>query len=205
MNETRSQQEPSMEEILASIRRIISEDTKETPEPAAEPEPEPAPPPPVAEAPRPAPAPVPEPAAAAEPEDDDILELTEVAEDEADFPPARAATPPRPAPRYEPPPPEPSVRDLLGPSGPMNDDPRLVSNSAAEATRAAFARLVDEADVPFALSGSTPIGAGLTVEDIVRELLRPMLRDWLDRNLPGMVERIVEREVSTIGRRVGRR
>jgi hypothetical protein len=44
---------------------------------------------------------------------------------------------------------------------------------------------------------------GRPVEDLVMELLRPMLRDWLDRNLPTIVERIVEREVRYLSRRRG--
>lgn len=43
-------------------------------------------------------------------------------------------------------------------------------------------------------------GTGNTLEDLVRELLKPMLREWLDANLPGVVERIVTREVERITR-----
>ena len=43
-------------------------------------------------------------------------------------------------------------------------------------------------------------GAGNTLEDLVKELLKPMLREWLDANLPGVVERIVTREVERITR-----
>jgi cell pole-organizing protein PopZ len=44
-------------------------------------------------------------------------------------------------------------------------------------------------------------GNGKTVEDLVKEMLRPMLKDWLDRNLPPMVERYVEREIVRLTRR----
>ena len=44
-------------------------------------------------------------------------------------------------------------------------------------------------------------GSGKTVEDIVKEMLRPMLKEWLDRNLPQMVERFVEREIVRLTRR----
>jgi cell pole-organizing protein PopZ len=39
-----------------------------------------------------------------------------------------------------------------------------------------------------------------TLEDLVREMLRPMLKAWLDDNLPGMVERIVRAEIERVSR-----
>jgi len=42
---------------------------------------------------------------------------------------------------------------------------------------------------------------GVTLEDIVRELLHPMLREWMDDNLPPMVERIVQKEMEKLARR----
>lgn len=51
---------------------------------------------------------------------------------------------------------------------------------------------------------SPPLALGdgaRTIEDIVRELLRPMLKSWLDENLPGMVERMVRAEIERIARR----
>ena len=47
--------------------------------------------------------------------------------------------------------------------------------------------------------------AGETLEDIVKGLLRPMLRQWLDDNLPGMVERLVQREIEKIASGARRR
>ncbi len=46
---------------------------------------------------------------------------------------------------------------------------------------------------------------GRTLEDVVRELLRPLLKQWLDTNLPGIVEAQVKAEVERISRggRVG--
>lgn len=41
-------------------------------------------------------------------------------------------------------------------------------------------------------------GSERTLEGLVRELLRPMLKDWLDQNLPGIVERMVSREIMRI-------
>jgi cell pole-organizing protein PopZ len=40
----------------------------------------------------------------------------------------------------------------------------------------------------------------ITIEQMTRELLRPMLKDWLDEHLPAVVERMVEREISKISR-----
>ena len=42
---------------------------------------------------------------------------------------------------------------------------------------------------------------GITLEDIVREMLHPMLREWMDDNLPPMVERIVQKELEKLARR----
>ena len=39
-----------------------------------------------------------------------------------------------------------------------------------------------------------------TLEDLVREMLRPLLKSWLDDNLPGMVERIVKAEIERVSR-----
>ena len=39
-----------------------------------------------------------------------------------------------------------------------------------------------------------------TLEDLVREMLRPMLKGWLDDNLPGLVERLVRAEIERVSR-----
>jgi cell pole-organizing protein PopZ len=133
--------EPSMEEILASIRRIITEDG-DVPAPAGTltvPEPEPAPDEPIAA-----------PAA-------DVLELTQ-------------------------PLPEPV-------SG-----PELISQATAAVTSQSLAALS-------ALAVRGYEGSENTLEGLVREMLKPLLRDWLDANLPTLVERIVTREVERITRR----
>ncbi len=92
---------------------------------------------------------------------------------------------------------QPSPRDV-------KDDPMpsaktgLVSDTAASASTGAFAKLTstltpEETD--------TAISDGKTVEALVREMLEPMLKDWLDQNLPEIVERLVEKEISKIARR----
>jgi cell pole-organizing protein PopZ len=73
------------------------------------------------------------------------------------------------------------------------DDEALVSDMAADATSSAFAGLS-------AALGSSRI-EGRTMEDIVKELLRPMLKEWLDANLPSLVEQIVREEVERLSRR----
>ena len=39
-----------------------------------------------------------------------------------------------------------------------------------------------------------------TLEDLVKEMLRPMLKSWLDDNLPSLVERIVKAEIERVSR-----
>jgi cell pole-organizing protein PopZ len=43
-------------------------------------------------------------------------------------------------------------------------------------------------------------GRGKTVDDFIVDLLRPLVKSWLDQNLPTMVERIVEREIKSLTR-----
>ncbi|HLI20257.1 MAG TPA: DUF2497 domain-containing protein [Stellaceae bacterium] len=197
-----------MEEILASIRRIISEDGEgreaaPAPAPAAAPA---APPPaqaPAAKAAPPEPAAPPRPALVADAEDDeDVLVLTEEAPDE-DAPPA---PPPRveesplalemdePPPEPEPLPAEPSPL----PSPPPRVDDRLISEQAAAASLAAMSELVTRSYREPNIE-SLPMGnANQTLEDLTRELLRPILKSWLDDNLPQIVERIVREEIGRL-------
>ncbi len=193
------QQEPSMEEILASIRRIISEDPQpaEAAPPPADPladfEPTPAAaaaPPPVEEDPfasfEPTPVFTPEPAPQPEPVVDDVFDLT---------PAMRLEPEPEPEPEIIPQPyyraPEPEPAPALQPE----EEDRLMSAATEAAAASALAGLV----VPKIMS-STGL-EGLTVESIVRELLRPMLREWMDNNLPTLVERLVEAEIERLSRR----
>lgn len=190
-----------MEEILASIRRIISEDEApaETAQPAAaeaapaQPEPEPA-----AEA-APEPAPEPEPIAAeAAPEpaaEEEVLDLTERYEEPAPAPAAPAAFDtvgdieatlrPDPFPAADPVPtsydPEPSEA--------------LVSDRTADSAASAFAGLAASLTMP---------REGRNLEDVVKELMKPLLKDWLDQNLPAIVEAEVRAEVERIARRGAR-
>ncbi len=57
-----------------------------------------------------------------------------------------------------------------------------------------------EAVAPGSDLGQRAIGGG-TMDDLVRELLRPMLKEWLDARLPGLVEAVVREEIERIVRR----
>jgi uncharacterized protein len=219
MTQPAKAQEPSMEEILASIRRIIADDDTKSPQaaaPAAEPPvvqaaPAPAPavpprnpaarptlvepnafdaPPPAAP---PEPAPVPPIDGAGEDAAPDILELTESMT--ASVPEASAPGPEMEAPSA------PQFRTIDGSSDIGFDDgpsprairdpqPQLLSRSTSAAVDSAFNTLAQTVLVQNAR----------TLEDLVREMLRPMLKSWLDENLPGMVERLVRAEIERVSR-----
>lgn len=78
------------------------------------------------------------------------------------------------------------------PPAPAPTEPSLVSQSAYEATRNSLAALSALKAVPVPGAAEGPLEAA------VRDMLRPMLRDWLDQRLPGIVEDIVAREVARI-------
>lgn len=167
-------QEPSMEEILASIRRIISdEEAPKAPPPKAAP--------PIAVVPPPPPPPPPEP----EPEldTDDILELSEEEIAAPMDPP-----PPEDLAFIEPPKAEPAPLPLR-PAAPLEPAPSLLSPTAGAVVGSAFSQLSAVAQI------------GRTLEDVVTDALRPMLREWLDTNLPTMVERMVRDEIERVARR----
>ena len=209
--------EPSMEEILSSIKRIIAEEgdgptrgrrlSRPAPPPRdddrevlelSDPMPEPVRPDfSRAEASfdrRPDPAPVeptrieaarvepirPEPQAYAEPEPAPRIEVP------------RAETPRTETPRSEAPRIEAPRQEPVGSAKPPAAEPEpIISASAAEASRGSLenlSRLLVKPD---------PASDG-TLEGLVRDMLRPMLRDWLDRNLPAMVETMVADEIARI-------
>ena len=170
-----------MEEILASIRRIISEDDAPAGEAEAAPAPAPAPEPApvVAAAPAPAPEREPEPA-------DDELELTQRVDAPAESVGDIEAYKPAPAPE-----PPPVVAAAPAPRPAPVEDEDLVSAASASAAASAFGNLTAAISMPT---------SGRTLEDVVRELLRPMLKAWLDENLPRIVEAKVAEEVERIAR-----
>lgn len=201
MAETRP--EPSMEDILASIKRIIADDNplprRNYAAPAADPnlsERPSASPPPSPRAPRPA---VPE-SNGARP-DDSILELTNPA-------PAPAPPPVRHLQDQQKPwPPEdlPAVSRVVERLR-QSEAASAQARAASMATAAPFpeARLPDPAPAPHVSappSISTPPSAaagGMTLDELVRDMLRPMLSDWIDTHMPTIVERLVKQEMSGI-------
>jgi cell pole-organizing protein PopZ len=50
------------------------------------------------------------------------------------------------------------------------------------------------------LNGLSSVAPGITIEEMIRDLMRPMLKEWLDENLPAVVERMVEKEIARISR-----
>ncbi|HZQ11386.1 MAG TPA: DUF2497 domain-containing protein [Pseudolabrys sp.] len=228
MSQAAKAQEPSMEEILASIRRIIADDDANKPGRAPEVKPptaaavpaRPAPPPmpptaPVAQPPankqsdidamladldKPKPLPPkPAPPKPAPPGANDVLDLTE-----AMAAPSPPSPPPGPAPSFRTIGGEPDVvftdrpadlppRAIEEPRRPVQPpapDPGLISSATAAAVDSAFNALAH-----------TVLGQNArTLEDLVKEMLRPMLKSWLDDNLPGLVERIVRAEIERVSR-----
>lgn len=178
-DKTKAGAEPSMDDILASIRKILNEDDAPGSQPTS-------------------PAPPPEP-----------LMLTEdmlVAE-----PPAgRAELPPPPPPSVQlVPPPEPVMADTIVelPPPPAAPEPaprqeaqpmpeaELVAPAAAAAAAASMGQLLRAVSQERA---ATITRGGPSIEDVVREEMRPILKEWLDAHLPGIVERAVRAEIERV-------
>lgn len=193
------QHEPTMEEILASIRKIISEDTPEgAPAPAAN------------EAPAAAPV-----QAAPQPVQDDVLELTHEVE----------ATPP-PAPAYEPAPQPAPVEDIVFETvTPASSHSDIFSDHTRKAVEDVFDSIPEEtAPMPATPHySSAPIAPidGATVENVferavresfepvlqqylsdnsaaVVERMKPLIREWMDEHFPPLLEGAVRAEVERV-------
>ncbi len=178
--------DPSMEDILASIRRILSEDA---PQPAAAEEPHKA-----EDAPSDVllldqsmmvPEPQPEEAAAAEPSAEQAPPPEQPHQAPAE--PESAAPQPRPEPEPE----KPQMRAA--------GDDSLVAPEVMQAAATAVTSLVQRLS---AERGTLVRSAGPTIEDLVREELRPLLKEWLDTHLPPLVERLVKAEIERVVGRV---
>jgi cell pole-organizing protein PopZ len=181
--------EPSMEEILASIRSIIADDRE----------------PPAINA------PVPKPAASGGPQivySNDSIPLARPAA-AAPVPPAPApaieavvAPPPKivweqPAPEPEPPlPPEAELEHLDAAVVDLSPAPEPIEEEpfASPETDAAVAASLH------ALSTTIAMHSSEMIEGLMREMLRPMLKNWLDDNLPSLVERLVRAEIQRVAR-----
>jgi cell pole-organizing protein PopZ len=215
MTQAAKAQEPSMEEILASIRRIIADDDA-VKSPPAPPEPPRAPPVaaaaaplrPVAAAPAaPAPEFVPLPTTAAEPSVNETV-LDEMlaglkattasaadAEDRAAKAMAGPASPSAPGFRTVEGSPEHFTEPSAAHDGPQMPFPErpLMSAATSAAVDSAFNKLAQTVRVQNAR----------TLEDVIKDMLQPLLKSWLDGNLPGLVEQLVRAEIERISRRRG--
>jgi uncharacterized protein len=159
--------DPSMEDILASIRRILSEDEAEH---AA--------------------------SATSAPADDGVLSLdASMIVDE----PARAAeTPPKPQRAPAETPAERPAAKLPAPPEPARRAETLVAPEAAAAAASSVGTLLRTLIAEreqLAVHRTGP-----TIEDLVREEIRPLLKEWLDTNLPPLVERLVRAEIERVSR-----
>lgn len=233
MNQSSPDSGQSMEDILASIRRIIAEGEQDakggTPSAPA----------PTAEA---------KPAAKVEAPKSDVFELTQIVQDDGSIvnvgeaapqtPPAAAevkaeaktmtepAPTPSPAAESKPAVVEtPAAKTPAEPIAPAPAAPPPITTSTAPATTApatppsppvdtkvesamaALSRLMDlsKPAPPGALAeeASERSDSSMTVEDLVRDAVRPLLRQWLDANLPPLVERLVREAVDKIAKRAG--
>lgn len=190
--------EPSMEEILASIRRIIADDEVKPAEEAAVA----APSVPVEEKP------------AGQPElvDEDVLDLgaeaslvtvstpSELKAEPTAFEDIEFLDTPAPEPAFVPEPAAEPAQPAAPPPVQMLPQPeaapqpfdmaQLLSDQASSSVTSAFGQLAHTV-----LSNNAR-----TLEDLVKDMLKPMLKSWLDDNLPTMVERLVRAEIERVAR-----
>ena len=215
------QHEPTMEEILASIRKIISEDSAEA-QPAAEVKPVAAPVPSFVET---AAAPAPSASYA----EADVLELTHEIHEEAPKPmpapePVRAAPAPQPEDdvvfqTIE----EPAVME----EAPVSAHPDIFSDKTRKALDDVFANIEPEQEAPHTYAAA-PVAQidGRTVEavferavreafdpvvnnwlgtnaDAIVERMKPLIREWMDEHFPALLEGAVRDEVARVARARG--
>jgi len=197
------QHEPTMEEILASIRKIISEDAPEGGAPAAE----------AAAPPPPSPPPPPSAAPVQAPVEDDILELTQEVEMVA----------PAPIPAPIPSPAEDIVFENVAPSV-SSEHSDIFSDQTRKAMEDAFNAIPDEEPEPVApvrRPAPMPPVDGASVESVferavresfepvlekylsdnsgaVIEGMKPLIREWMDEHFPPLLEGAVRAEVERV-------
>lgn len=186
--------EPSMEDILASIKRIIADDPAPLPQ---------------------SPVPGAQGAPLSPPVFDRVSPVASPARPAAE---SRTAEPPRPWPPHtEAKPPE-SILELTDrmpepppprTAAPPPPEPSAPVQRAVERLRQAEAEMPQPAPrpVPRDLLPRTPTpratGGDITLEALAREMLQPMLADWIEKNLPDMVERLVQAEIRRMSERDG--
>lgn len=163
----------SMEDILASIRRILNEEESAAAQPRG-----------AQDAPQ---------AASPSPEGTDTgpLVLTEAMMVE----PGPAAPVPEAMPAV------PAAMPAAAEPAATPSPDALLAPAVAAAAAASVGRLLQAVSTE---RGATVTRSGPSIEDVVREELRPLLKDWLDLHLPGIVERLVRAEIErVVGRALG--
>lgn len=165
-----------MEDILASIKRVIREGEPQTPPRRMSP-----------------PRSVPEPLPPRDEQEEEVLELSQPIPAAPN--PAVPVSSPAPALESDPEP-APMPRRVATTVAPtraaLPEDAPGVSPATAEAARGALDQLSRLVVRP------EPSGGDGTLEGLVRDMLRPMLSEWLDANLPRLVEEMVAREIAKI-------
>ncbi len=213
-NDQESQEpEPTMEEILASIRRIIADDDQSNAKAASGEGAD------ANEA----------PASGEEEEDsgDDVLDLIEKVDDPVDSKDEDGKPSPVEEPQAElepeaesedaasageeevvledageeapsdeqPEQPEPDEEPAEAEPASPGDEESIISAAAAAAASGTFAELAKAMDREPETVGNLALGSGNSLDDLVKEMVRPMLKEWLDQNLPALVKHLVRKEI----------
>jgi uncharacterized protein len=182
MSDAKPQPEPSMEEILASISRIIADDKK--PGDAA--------------------------GRSALEQKSDVLELTEAIDEDGTVrriksTGGRAVG----ADRIEPKPPRVTTGEPAPPAAESKLDAgtrdHVLSAATAGAAAAAFGRLAAAPRTSKGPESEGHQGGGNALEEIVREALRPLLQSWLDEHLPRLAEKLAREEIARVVQEAGLR
>lgn len=191
-------EEPSMEDILSSIRKIIqsnddgAEDVAAPAEVVSEPVAEVTAPEPVASAPQVQAEPVQQQAPAAREEtpvseQGDLTSAPERAREVVSEPVVIAAA------EEEAPAPAQSQAQVSAPASTNEQtsaNSALISAGSEAKVAASFAQLND------AITASS----SQSLEEMANDMLKPMLQEWLDNNLPGLVEKLVREEIERVAR-----
>jgi cell pole-organizing protein PopZ len=219
MSDAKSPSDLSMDEILAAIRRIIADDEQSSAAASASGAAVARGPSAAGAAAGAAGARPSGPATAADvparPAEDDVLELTDalnedgtvrrlapiggsarlMADPSPETPPAAVADEPEPEQQAEPEP-KPPHRDPAPTATQAAAEDHLVSEVTSLAAAAALSRLASAPRTP----REAPLVGDRPLDELVQDLLRPLLQTWLDENLPQLVERLVQAEIARIGR-----
>jgi len=107
-----------------------------------------------------------------------------------DFAPAPYTPEPVEVPEFQPAPRMSQTTSMPDPKLSADIAEQLIEPATSAAVRHTFSKL----------SGLNVSGQGTTLDSMMADMLRPMLKEWLDENLPSVVERMVEKEISRISR-----